>query len=277
MQRIPVLFIQCLLCITSPKHLSEFDANDCVVHFGPTDDTQKLVELCQFVYRPACRSFSFISSTTSSDVSINRLTALGGDISISCSYSNNSVLESFSINTSCSSIPVDVKFFNFCLFNIDDGIVHSNGCCVYWTSVVEYCVVLLNHSYFWKRTSFKDESRCSYFSTIDISVVIERDDSTTELFERTELLYWVIVEVEVQIKDFSNRFSNPAMISCSLSADSFLWISAYAANASWILVSICSLVIPVAKNLYKKKGAAEQITVRTFFFFLMTNYGLPYP
>ena len=143
-----------------------------------------------------------------------------------------------------------------------------------WLNIV---VVLLNHSYFWKRTSFKDESRCSYFSTIDISVVIERDDSTTELFERTELLYWVIVEVEVQIKDFSNRFSNPAMISCSLSADSFLWISAYAANASWILVSICSLVIPVAKNLYKKKGAAEQITVRTFFFFLMTNYGLPYP
>ena len=31
--------------------------NDCVIHFGPTDDTQKLVESLQFVYRPACRSF----------------------------------------------------------------------------------------------------------------------------------------------------------------------------------------------------------------------------
>ena len=48
---------KCLLCITSPKHLSEFDVNDCVIHFGPTDDTQKLVESLQFVYRPACRSF----------------------------------------------------------------------------------------------------------------------------------------------------------------------------------------------------------------------------
>jgi len=40
-----------------------------------------------------------ISSTMSSDVSIDRLTALGGDINISCSspYSNNSVLESFSM------------------------------------------------------------------------------------------------------------------------------------------------------------------------------------
>jgi len=58
LQRFPVMFrFKCLLCITSPKHLSEFDVNDCVIHFGPTDDTQKLVESFQFVYRPACRSF----------------------------------------------------------------------------------------------------------------------------------------------------------------------------------------------------------------------------
>jgi len=37
--------------------LSDFDAQDCVQNFGPTDDVAKLVQEVQLIYRPAYRIF----------------------------------------------------------------------------------------------------------------------------------------------------------------------------------------------------------------------------